>query len=88
MKPSNASVLRLLRIRGADGLTEAESTATIACRRLAARVWELRQAGYEIDSAPERAPNGAVYSRYFLVEDEPEEEFLREGLPEFSGAFR
>lgn len=68
MKPATESVLRLLRVRGAEGLTEAESTNILACRRLAARVWELRQAGYTVDAVPERAPNGAVYSRYYLRE--------------------
>lgn len=33
--------------------------------RLAARVFELRQAGYNIESKPE-TNNGANYARYFL----------------------
>lgn len=68
MKPATVAVLKLLRLRGGDGLTEAEATAALACRRLAARIWELRQAGFQVDAVPERAPNGAVYSRYFLRE--------------------
>jgi len=66
MKPATAAVLNLLRARGADGLTEAEATSALACRRLAARVWELRAAGHRIDAIPERTPMGAVIRRYYL----------------------
>jgi len=48
-----------------------EATAALACRRLAARVWELRKDGYDVEAIPERAPNGAVYSRYVLREARP-----------------
>jgi hypothetical protein len=40
MKDSTRQVLDLLRLRGADGLTEAECTAATAQRRLAARARE------------------------------------------------
>jgi hypothetical protein len=68
VKPATTAVLRLLRLRGADGLTEAEATSTLACRRLAARVYELRVAGYRVDAIPERTPMGAVIRRYYLRE--------------------
>lgn len=68
MKPGSRAALNLLRTRGRDGLTEAEATTAIGCRRLAARVWELRQAGFDIESVAERAPNGSHYARYFLKE--------------------
>lgn len=68
MKPATAATLRLLRIRGADGLTVAEARTTIACDRLAARVWELRQAGHVIESVSERTPMGAHVARYYLRE--------------------
>lgn len=68
MKASNRRVLDLLRLRGADGLTEAEATSAIACRRLAARVWDLRHVhGIAITDAPERTPMGAVIKRYYLA---------------------
>lgn len=68
MKPGSRAALNLLRARGRDGLTEAEATSAIGCRRLAARIWELRQAGFQIESVNERAPNGAHYARYYLKE--------------------
>lgn len=68
MKPATARVLDLLRLRGADGLTEAEATRALAQSRLAARIHELKAAGYTIDSAPERTPIGAVIRRYYLRE--------------------
>lgn len=68
MKPTNAAVLRLLRARGRDGLTEAEATDQLACRRLGARIFDLRTAGYVIESVPERTPIGARIARYVLVE--------------------
>lgn len=68
MKPATASVLRLLRARGADGLTPAEARDQLACDRLAARVHELRAAGYRIEAVRERSPMGATFARYVLVE--------------------
>ena len=68
MKPSTRQVLYLLRLRGADGLTEAEATTALACRRLAARIHELRAEGYHIQAVPERTPMGAVIRRYYLNE--------------------
>lgn len=68
MKPSTRATLEYLRRRGAEGATSAEARTAIAVDRLAARVAELRLAGHRIESIPERAPNGAVYSRYRLVE--------------------
>lgn len=69
MKPSARLTLDYLRRRGPEGATSAEARTAIAVDRLAARVNELRAAGHTIESIPERAPNGAVYCRYRLVED-------------------
>lgn len=67
MKPATRQVYHLLRLRGRDGLTEAEATAAIACRRLAARIHELRAEGIAIEAVPERTPMGAVIRRYYLA---------------------
>jgi Helix-turn-helix domain len=69
VKASNAAVLRLLRARGADGLTSAEAMRAIACGRLAARIHELVTLhGFDIESVRERSEIGATYSRYYLRE--------------------
>ncbi len=68
MKPATAAVLRLLRARGADGVTPAEARAALACDRLAARVHELKADGYRIDTLRQRSEAGAVFARYVLVE--------------------
>lgn len=67
MKPATRRVLDLLRLRGGDGLTDPEATEALACRRLAARIHELRKDGYRIDDVRERSPMGATYARYFLA---------------------
>jgi len=68
VKPATAHVLAFLRARGADGATPAEARTALACDRLAARVYELRAAGYDIESVSERTPMGARIARYFLRE--------------------
>lgn len=68
MKPATAATLAFLRLRGRDGATPAEARTAIACDRLAARVHELRAAGYAIESVAERTPMGAHVARYYLVE--------------------
>lgn len=67
MKPQARAVLKYLALRGRDGATPAEARSAIACDRLAARVFELRAAGYRIESVPERTPMGARIARYYLV---------------------
>lgn len=73
MKPATAATLAFLRLRGADGATPAEARNALACDRLAARVYELREAGHVIESVPERTPMGARIARYVLVERRPAE---------------
>jgi len=68
MKPATAQVLAFLRFRDAAGATPAEARNALACDRLAARVHELRAAGYVIESVRERSPMGATYCRYFIRE--------------------
>lgn len=67
MKPSAAAVLRLLRSRGPDGVTPAEARRAVGCDRLAARVLELREAGYPIRSELIRV-EGSRFARYVLKE--------------------
>jgi len=68
MKAQTAAVLRLLRSRGADGLTPAEARDQLACDRLAAQVWELKAEGYSVDTYRERSEAGATFARYVLRE--------------------
>ena len=68
MKPATAQVLAFLRFRDAAGATPAEARNALACDRLAARVHELRAAGYDIESVSERTPMGARIARYYLRE--------------------
>lgn len=64
MKPQTAAVLRLLRERP-QGITAIDALAAVGSFRLAARVWELRRAGYVIKSKPEP---GRSFDRYTLEE--------------------
>ena len=68
MKPATRQVLDLLRLRGDDGLSPAEARSAIACDRLAARVHELKAAGYDVQTYRERSPMGATFARYVLRE--------------------
>ena len=67
MKPATRQVLDLLRLRGKDGVTPAEARTAIACDRLAARVHELKAAGYPIEAVRERSEAGAAFCRYYLA---------------------
>jgi len=66
VKPQARQVLHYLALRGKDGASPAEARAAIACDRLAARVHELREYGYDIESVAERTPMGARIARYYL----------------------
>jgi hypothetical protein len=67
VKPATRAVLDFLRVRGADGATEAEIQAATTIRSGAQRVHELRAAGYIIGTVYERSPIGARYARFVLV---------------------
>ncbi len=66
MKPGTAKVLRLLRERGAHGLTSIEALNAGAGFRLGARIWELRHAGYPVSSQLVTTPEGQRIARYQL----------------------
>ena len=58
MKPATRAVLAFLRLHTEDGVTPVDARRALACDRLAARSWELREAGYDIEAAKERTPMG------------------------------
>ena len=67
LKPSARAVLALLRSRGTDGLTQLEAIRALGCGRLAARIEELRAAGYPIRT--EQVTNGrSRIARYVLAD--------------------
>ena len=72
MKPSDAKVLRLLRDRGDVGLTQLDCLVNGGGSRLAARVSDLRGAGYDITTdlivVPVRGGGRARVARYVLHE--------------------
>jgi hypothetical protein len=69
MKPSDRDVLALLRLNGDAGVTDLEALQQAGCRRLAARIWDLRQAGYSIISEQVRTPSGKHIARYRLADE-------------------
>lgn len=68
MKPGTVDVLELLRNRGAAGVTSLDALASVGSFRLGARVWELRQAGYDVRSEMVTTPSGKRIARYTLHE--------------------
>ncbi|GEO81555.1 helix-turn-helix domain-containing protein [Pararhodospirillum oryzae] len=47
-------------------LTQGEAEARFGCRRLAARVWDLRQAGWPVRTRRIRDADGRLVAEYFL----------------------
>ena len=68
MKPGTTATLDLLRRRGDAGLTALDALDAIGSFRLGARIWELRAAGYVVNSIIERTPSGKHVARYRLRE--------------------
>ncbi len=70
MKASAAAVLEMLRVRGAEGLTDGEAHRELHQTRLAARVADLREAGIVVRSELVQVgtANGTSrVARYFLA---------------------
>lgn len=67
MKPSAVRVLTILQERGAYGATDRDGLLYARTSRMAARVWELRKAGYQITTSYETV-RGARFARYRLEE--------------------
>ena len=61
-------LLELLRAQGADGVTPLEALEQVGSFRLGARVYDLRRAGYNIETHHHRTPGGARVARYVLRE--------------------
>jgi len=70
VKPQTAKVLDVLRERGSFGLTPLDALGSCGTFRLGARVWELKEAGYDVRSDLVRMPSGKRVARYTLVETE------------------
>lgn len=62
------AILRLLRIRGGVGLTPLEALREVGSFRLAARIADLRDAGYDIRTETVVLDNGKRIARYTLHE--------------------
>jgi hypothetical protein len=69
----NAAVLRLLRIRGRQGVTPLEALREVGTFRLSARVWDLRHEGHRIDREWLTTPGNARVAKYILVEEAPKQ---------------
>jgi hypothetical protein len=65
LKPQARLILSLLR-GFPEGLTQLEALNAGAGMRLGARVWELRHAGYPVETTWETTPAGARIARYVL----------------------
>lgn len=68
MKPSTAATLALLRARGSYGVSPLDALAAIGSFRLGARIWELKQAGYDVRAELVTMPSGKRVARYTLHE--------------------
>ena len=63
-----AAILALLRERGSEGLTPIDALNLVGSFRLGARIWDLRQEGYDIETQSHETPAGARVARYVLRE--------------------
>lgn len=63
------TILSWLRIKP-EGITAMEAMRHIGCMRLAARIAELRERGYEINTVNETS-DGKTWARYQLVWPKP-----------------
>lgn len=70
MKPQTRAVLDLLRFKGDLGVTQQDAIRELACYRLAARISDLREGGYNVRSLPTTDSRGHRYARYVLVATE------------------
>lgn len=71
MKPQTLAVYSLLLSRGKAGVTPLQAMHDVGTMRLAARVAELREAGYVITTYDQRTPSGKRVARYVLRHPEP-----------------
>lgn len=66
MANQNAEILRLLKRRKSQGITQADAVNECGCWRLAARIHELRGMGYPIDTQIEYAGDDVRFARYVM----------------------
>jgi hypothetical protein len=66
LKPLGATILKHLRKR--RSISPLEAMNTYGTMRLAAQIFDLREAGFSINSVEKRAEDGQKYTRYYYVE--------------------
>lgn len=66
MKPQTAATLALLRAHP-EGVTALDALDTIGSFRLGARIWELKAAGYDIETDLITTHSGKRIARYRLI---------------------
>ena len=66
MKPGSQCDLILSYMREKGSITQKDAVELFDCYRLGARIHDLREMGYLIDSVPEKNKNGARWARYIL----------------------
>jgi hypothetical protein len=71
VKPQTQAVLNLLQSQGSAGVTPLQAMHDVGTMRLAARVAELREAGYVITTYDFTTASGKRVARYVLRHPEP-----------------
>lgn len=69
MKPSTRDVLALMRLNP-EGITSLDALRDVGSFRLGARIWELKQEGFEIITETVETPTGKHIARYRLKDEE------------------
>ena len=59
----------LAALQAGEKLTPMDALNRFGCMRLGARIWDLRQEGYPIQSADYQTPSGKHVAQYSLVPD-------------------
>jgi hypothetical protein len=67
LKPLGKKILRHLRNR--RDISPLEAMNTYGTMRLAAHIYDLRQAGFDIDAIEKKDEEGQKYTRYYLREE-------------------
>lgn len=67
LKPLGGKILSHLRRRGS--ISPLEAMSTYGTMRLAAQIYDLREAGFNIRSVEKTAEDGQTYTRYYFVAD-------------------
>ncbi len=68
MKPQTRAVLALMRLNP-EGITALEALHDVGSFRLGARIYELKRAGYAIETDTVTTPHGARIARYRLADE-------------------